>query len=84
VTPSAALQFLGAGGADKFHLLFDESHRAFRDDGCYDRRPQHGLFLIDGNGVIRARNVGDLPFSDTAEAIRRIRGSVSAAALPSR
>jgi peroxiredoxin len=71
--PALALKALGVGGADTFQLLVDESHRAFRDFGCFDGQPQHGLFLIDRDGVIRARHVGESPFDDTKEVIRRVR-----------
>ena len=71
--PSWALKELGVSPTDRFHLLVNESHRAFRDFGCYASGPKHGLFLIDRNGFVRARYVGDSPFRDTPEVIRRVR-----------
>jgi peroxiredoxin len=71
--PARAMKTLGVVDSDRFHLLVDESHRTFRDFGCYAKGPQHGLFLIDGAGVIRSRYVGETPFDDTAQVIDRIR-----------
>jgi len=68
-----ALNALGITEADRFHLLVDESHRAFRDFGCYDGTPQHGLFLIDHAGVIRSSYVGEAPFSENKQVVERIR-----------
>ena len=48
----------------RFHLLVDEECWAFRRFGCYNEGPVHGLFLIDGAGVIRASYRGETPFSD--------------------
>jgi len=66
------LRALGVLPSDRFHLLVDEGHRAFRNFGCYEEGPKHGLFLIDGEGVVRALYVGDTPFDDTREAVRRL------------
>ena len=71
--PARALKALGVTDSDRFHLLVDETHRAFRDFGCFASGPQHGLFLIDGAGVIRSRYVGETPFGDTEQVIERIR-----------
>jgi peroxiredoxin len=68
-----ALALLGVQAPDRFHLLVDEDHRAFRDFGCYDGGPLHGLFLIDRQGVIRARYAGELPYDDVREVVRRVR-----------
>jgi peroxiredoxin len=68
-----ALATLGVGEADRFRLLVDADHRAFRDFGCYDDGPLHGLFVIDGAGMIRARYVGQGPFDDPREVVRRAR-----------
>lgn len=70
-----ALARLGvsASDADRFLLLVDQGRRAFRDFGCDEGGPRHGLFLIDGRGVIRASYTGELPFGDTREAVRRLR-----------
>jgi FtsP/CotA-like multicopper oxidase with cupredoxin domain/peroxiredoxin len=66
-------QALGVSDSDRFHLLVDEDHRAFRDFGCYDGGPRHGLFLIDRDGVIRAKYSGEAPFGDNREAVRQLR-----------
>jgi FtsP/CotA-like multicopper oxidase with cupredoxin domain/peroxiredoxin len=71
--PARALAALGVSASDKFQLLVDESHQAFRDFGCYEGGPLHGLFLIDGDGVIRASYTGESPFGDTREAVRQAR-----------
>ena len=76
-----ALNFLGVGVADKFHLLVDESQQSFRDFGCFNGQPQHGLFLIDRNGIIRASYIGETPFSDTGEVIRRVRRTATSGGL---
>jgi FtsP/CotA-like multicopper oxidase with cupredoxin domain/peroxiredoxin len=68
-----ALTALGITEADRFHLLVDEGHQAFRDFGCYADGPQHGLFLIDQAGVIRSSYVGEAPFSDNKQVVERIR-----------
>jgi FtsP/CotA-like multicopper oxidase with cupredoxin domain/peroxiredoxin len=72
--PAEAIQQLGITGSDNFSLLVDESHRAFRDFGCYSEAPLHGLFLIDLAGVIRARHVGESPFGDNKEVVERLVG----------
>ena len=46
---------------------------AFHSFGCYDGGPQHGLFVIDGAGTVRARYVGDVPFADPQEVCERVR-----------
>jgi FtsP/CotA-like multicopper oxidase with cupredoxin domain/peroxiredoxin len=74
--PARALGTLGASGQPEFCLLVDEEHRVFRDYGCYDGGPQHGLFLIDGAGVIRLRYTGETPFAQTREVLDQIRGIV--------
>ena len=68
-----ALEMLGVKSSDRFHLLVDESHRSFRDYGCYNGQPMHGLFVVDGNGVIRAKYAGEAPYADTREAARMAR-----------
>ena len=70
---ASALAMLGAGKAERFHLLVDADHRAFRDFGCYDNGPLHGLFVIDGGGVIRARYVGQAPYDDPRQVVLRAR-----------
>ena len=76
--PARALQLLGVEPADKFHLLVDEPHRAFREFGCLANGPQHGLFLIDEAGVVRSSYVGETPFGDTEQVVERIRQLASA------
>jgi peroxiredoxin len=71
--PAGALRTLGVRPGDAFCLLVDEAHRAFRDFGCYDKEPLHGLFMLDRDGVIRARYTGEVPFNDPAAAIRLAR-----------
>jgi FtsP/CotA-like multicopper oxidase with cupredoxin domain/peroxiredoxin len=71
--PARSLSALGVTASDRFLLLVDEDHRAFREFGCYGEVPKHGLFLIDGRGIIRASYVGEAPYEDTAEVIRRVR-----------
>jgi peroxiredoxin len=73
VDPIRTLNAIEVKGSDRFHLLVDESHKTFRDFGCFAEGPQHGLFLIDGSGVIRCRYVGETPFDDTAQVILRMR-----------
>ena len=69
-----ALEVVGASPVDKrFHLLVDQDHQAFRDFGCFDAGPTHGLFLIDKTGVIRYRFVGEQPFDDTKTAVEYLR-----------
>jgi len=80
--PARALRTLGVSPTDKFHLLVDEGLRAFRDFGCYDDGPLHGLFLIDRDGVIRARYTGESPFGDTREAVRQARALAAPADRP--
>ena len=70
---ASALTTLGVEAADRFRLLVDAEHRAFRDFGCYDGGPLHGLFVIDGGGVIRARYVGQSPFDNPREVVLRAR-----------
>jgi peroxiredoxin len=75
--PDRALRILGVTGSDRFHLLVDEGHRAFRAFDCFDGGPLHGLFLIDPKGTLRAGYTGASPYGDTREVVRLAR------ALPS-
>jgi FtsP/CotA-like multicopper oxidase with cupredoxin domain/peroxiredoxin len=70
---SAALKTLNVSDGDRFHLLVDEGHRAFRDFGCYADGPLHGLFLIDRGGMICARYTGNEPFDNNSDVVRRVR-----------
>ena len=71
--PAAVMEMLGVTKSDRFHLLVDDTHRSFRDYGCFNSKPTHGLFLIDGDGVIRARYSGETPYADTREAAKMAR-----------
>lgn len=68
-----ALNLLRVPTDVEFHLLVDESWFAFRSFDCFDEHPQHGLFVIDKMGVVRARHVGEAPFDDPREVCARIR-----------
>jgi peroxiredoxin len=70
---SAAMKALEVSEGDRFHLLVDPSHCAFRDFGCYADGPQHGLFLFDRNGTIRASYTGESPLDNSREVVRRLR-----------
>jgi peroxiredoxin len=67
-----ALRLLGVESGDRFHLLVDEAQGSFRDFGCFAGVPQHGLFVIDGAGMIRALYVGEAPFSEPRAVFERI------------
>ena len=71
--PDRAVESLEVPAGLAFHLLVDEDHRVFRRFGCYDDGPQHGLFVIDEAGTIRARYVGDVPFADAPAVCARVR-----------
>jgi hypothetical protein len=75
--PAAALKLLGVIDGDRFHLLVDQDHRAFRDFGCYAGGPRHGLFLIDRGGTLRAGYSGEDPFENTREVVLRVRQLVT-------
>jgi FtsP/CotA-like multicopper oxidase with cupredoxin domain/peroxiredoxin len=49
------------GLGDSLQLLSDELLGTFRSYGSHDGRALHGVFLIDRDGVIRWRHVGDEP-----------------------
>jgi FtsP/CotA-like multicopper oxidase with cupredoxin domain/peroxiredoxin len=71
--PDKAVESLDVPPGVRFQLAVDEGHRAFRSFGCYDQGPQHGLFLIDPTGLIRARYAGNVPFADPAQVRIRLR-----------
>jgi peroxiredoxin len=77
--PGKAAATLGAQTADRFTLLEDEDGRAFRQFGCYEDGPLHGLFLIDRTGMIRARYTGAAPFEDVQAVADRVAALTSAA-----
>jgi FtsP/CotA-like multicopper oxidase with cupredoxin domain/peroxiredoxin len=74
VDPALAVRALGVTASDRFHLLVDEEHRAFRDFGCFDQTPQHGLFVIEKAGVIRFRYIGETPFDNAGQVVEDLRG----------
>lgn len=53
--------------------LVDDGADAFRRYGCYATAPLHGLVIVDGNGNIRARYIGDSPFNDVGAVASEIR-----------
>jgi FtsP/CotA-like multicopper oxidase with cupredoxin domain/peroxiredoxin len=68
-----AFESLQVTASDRFYLFVDESHSAFRAFGCFKSDdPQHGLFLIDRNGDIRAGYTGTSPYDDANEVIRQV------------
>lgn len=67
-------------GGFPFKIVSDSELRAFRDFGAFDDfegKPLHGLFLIDGKGVIRWQNISAEPFTQAEwllkEAVRLLR-----------
>jgi FtsP/CotA-like multicopper oxidase with cupredoxin domain/peroxiredoxin len=69
----SAFKILNVSASDRFYLFVDEGHSAFRAFGCFKNDdPQHGLFLIDRNGDIRAGYVGASPYDDANEVIRQV------------
>jgi peroxiredoxin len=71
--PDGAIKTLNVPTGLAFHLLVDEDGRGFRRFGCYDNGPQHGVFVIDEAGTIRARYVGNVPFADAPAVCARVR-----------
>jgi peroxiredoxin len=71
-----AMRVLGVEITDRFQLLVDADHRAFRDFGCYDGGLLHGLFVIDRDGTVRARYSGPTPFGNNREVVRWCRAMV--------
>jgi FtsP/CotA-like multicopper oxidase with cupredoxin domain/peroxiredoxin len=68
-----ALALLGVTETDRFHLLVDEDFASFRDFGCGSgTEARHGLFLVDGNGRVRSRYIGETPYGDSEEVFDRI------------
>jgi hypothetical protein len=58
---------------DRFHLLVDEKTASFSDYGCGSgTEARHGLFLVDGNGRVRSRYIGETPYGDSEEVFDRI------------
>jgi FtsP/CotA-like multicopper oxidase with cupredoxin domain/peroxiredoxin len=68
-----ALAILGVKDTDRFHLLVDEKTASFSDYGCGSGpEARHGLFLVDGNGRVRSRYIGETPYGDSEEVFDRI------------
>ena len=68
-----ALAILGVNETDRFHLLVDEKTASFSDYGCGSgTEARHGLFLVDGNGRVRSRYIGETPYGDSEEVFDRI------------
>jgi FtsP/CotA-like multicopper oxidase with cupredoxin domain/peroxiredoxin len=57
----------------KVTLLVDEKQEVFRSFKCYMNGPQHGLYVIDGEGVVRAGYSGATPFDNAREVARTVR-----------
>jgi FtsP/CotA-like multicopper oxidase with cupredoxin domain/peroxiredoxin len=56
-----------------FRLLVDPKHIAFRDFGCYaGGQPLHGLFIIDGAGIVRRGYSGPVAFDDPDAVVRSL------------
>jgi peroxiredoxin len=73
VDPAKALKQLGVRPGDRFRLLVDPDRKAFRAFGCEQDGPRHGLFLLDGSGVIRAGYTGGEPLDDPRSAFAKLR-----------
>ena len=73
-----ARRALEVSGGLPLQLFTDESHGAFRAFGCYDQKPRHGLFVIDKEGTIRAKYVGEAPFGYPAAVRMCVRELLSA------
>jgi hypothetical protein len=68
-----ALDVLGVKAGDRFHLLVDEKTQSFSDYGCgRGAEARHGLFLVDRQGRVRSRYVGDTPYGDSEEVFDRV------------
>lgn len=76
--PLEAIKWLPVPAGLDFRLLVDEERLAFRSFDCFRERPQHGLFVIDQAGLIRARYVGETPFADSREVCERVRELIAA------
>jgi FtsP/CotA-like multicopper oxidase with cupredoxin domain/peroxiredoxin len=70
---SRATEMLGLLSTDRFHLLIDRDFKAFRDFRCFDGIPMHGLFVLDGTAVVRAKYIGQTPFDDSESPIRLVK-----------
>ncbi len=69
-----AQSILGFSSSDPLYLLVDEPLNAFRAFGCCLKdEPQHGLFVIDPKGTMRAGFTGQSPFENTADVLDAVR-----------
>jgi FtsP/CotA-like multicopper oxidase with cupredoxin domain/peroxiredoxin len=69
-----ARKVLDFSASDRFRLLVDPESQAFRAFQCYEQNElHHGLFLIDGNGIVRASYIGNAPFADTSAVLSAVR-----------
>jgi FtsP/CotA-like multicopper oxidase with cupredoxin domain/peroxiredoxin len=69
-----ARKVLDFSATDRFHLLVDPESQAFRVFQCYEQNElHHGLFLIDGNGIVRTSYIGIAPFTDTTAVLNAVR-----------
>jgi len=55
-------------GGFPFPLVSDAKLNVFKAYRCvdFDNQPLHGTFLIDADGRVRWRDIGDRPFNDPA------------------
>jgi peroxiredoxin/N-acetylneuraminic acid mutarotase len=65
---NALAAYAEKGGAFPFPLLSDAKLEVFKAYRCtdFDGGPLHGTFLIDAQGRVRWRDIGDRPFNDPA------------------
>lgn len=69
-----ALGYLDVGESDRFHLVVDEQHSVFTDYGCGSgEEARHGLFVIDEEGTVRSRYIGQTPYGDSGEVLDWVR-----------
>jgi FtsP/CotA-like multicopper oxidase with cupredoxin domain/peroxiredoxin len=70
---AAALNGLGVTPTDHVIVLIDNEHNTFQKYECVQAsEPQHGLFLIDGIGVIHQRYVGASPYRDMESLVKQL------------
>ena len=68
-----ALATLEVKPGDPFHLFVDTGFQAFRDFGCYDGGPLHGLFVVSQGETIRGQYIGATPHANPKEVVRLVR-----------
>lgn len=69
-----ALEYLDIVENDRFHLVVDEQHAVFDDFGCgRGEDARHGLFVIDDEGTVRSRSIGQTPYGDSQEVLDWVR-----------